>query len=208
MSLGRLRRLGRDRSGVTIVEFAMILPALCVLLLGTFELGYRSYAASVVQGALHDAARMATVGGVEMEAIDARVRDRLSNFAQQGTVDIQVDSYAEFSGVGIPEEITTDTVPLGEYNEGDCWIDTNESGEWEADGGSAGVGNSEDVVRYQVSLTVKEIVPISSLLADYGWTEFNTISGNTVLRNQPYGSRPAPVTEPTCPDDEDGEEED
>ena len=201
-----LRHLGRDRSGATIVEFAMILPALCVLLLGIFELGYRSYAASVVQGALHDAARLATVGGVSMEDINARVTERLSNFAEQGTVDIETHSYAEFSGVGIPEEITTDTVPLGEYNEEDCFIDTNGSGEWEADGGAAGVGNSEDVVRYRVSLTVKEIVPISRLLVDYGWTEFNTISGNTVLRNQPYGSRAAPVTEPTCPDDEEEEE--
>ena len=197
-----LRRLGRDQRGATIIEFAMILPALCVLLLGIFELGYRSYAESVVQGALHDAARLATVGGVPMEQINARVTERLSDFAEQGVVDIQTHSYAEYSGVGIPEEITTDTVPIGEYNEGDCWIDTNGSGEWEADGGADGVGNSEDVVRYQVSLTVKEIVPISSLLADYGWTEFNTIRRNTVLRNQPFAGRVAPVTEPTCPEEE------
>ena len=199
----RHRHLGRDRSGVTIVEFAMILPALCVLLLGIFELGYRSYAASVVQGALHEAARLATVGGVPMEDINERVTNRLSNFADQGTVDIQTDSYFEYSGVGIPEEITSDTVPIGEYNEGDCWIDTNNSGEWEPDGGAAGTGNSEDVVRYQVSVTLEEIVPIASFL---GWERFNTITANTVLRNQPFAGRTAPVTEPTCPDDE--EEED
>ena len=48
-------------------------------------------------------------------------------------------------------------------------------------------------------------MPISSLLADYGWTEFNTITANTVLRNQPFAGRVAPVTEPTCPDDEEEE---
>ena len=200
----RLSRLVRDRSGVTIVEFAMVLPPLCVLLLGTFELGYRSYAASVVQGALHEAARLATVGGIPMEEINARVTNRLSNFAGRGTVEIKTDSYYEFSGVGIPEEITSDTVPIGQYNVGDCFIDTNGSGGWEADGGAAGTGNSEDVVRYQISLTVEEIVPIAGLL---GWEQFNTITDNTVLRNQPFAGRVAPVTDPICPEEEEEEEE-
>ena len=52
-------------AGVTIIEFAMILPVLLLLLLGLFDLGYRSYASSVLQGALHEAARMATVGDVQ-----------------------------------------------------------------------------------------------------------------------------------------------
>ena len=81
MSAGMHRaRLGRDESGATIVEFALVLPVLCVLLLGIFDLGYRSYASSVMQGALHEAARMATVGNVNMTQIDARVRQRLEQF--------------------------------------------------------------------------------------------------------------------------------
>ena len=47
-----LRRLRRDRSAVTIVEFAMIAPVMLLLLLGLFDLGYRTYATSVLQGAL------------------------------------------------------------------------------------------------------------------------------------------------------------
>ena len=64
------RRLASPRAsaatqrGATIVEFALVLPVLCVLLLGMLDLGYRSYVTSIVQGALHEAARMATVGGV------------------------------------------------------------------------------------------------------------------------------------------------
>ena len=195
MSLRNLSRLARDESGVTLVEFAMIVPVLCVLLLGIFELGYRSYAESVVQGALHEAARMGTVGGVPMDDIDARVRTRLSNFNDRGVVAINASSYFEYSGVGTPETITTDTDPEGEYNEGDCWIDTNGNGEWDADSGADGFGGAEDIVRYQISLTVEEIVPIASML---GWDQFNTIRGETLLRNQPFAARNNPVTVPTC----------
>ena len=190
-------RLMRDERGATIIEFAMILPALCVLLLGIFELGYRSYAASVVQGALHEAARMATVGGVPMDDIDERVRARLSNFAGHGIVEIETSSYYEFSGVATPEQITSDSDPIGEYNEEDCYLDTNRNGQWDADSGSDGLGGSEDIVRYQVSLTVPTIVPIGGLL---GWSDENRIAGSTVLRNQPYAGRTGPVTTPTCPE--------
>ena len=38
----RLRRLGGDEEGAALVEFAAILPALCVVLLAIFDMGYRS----------------------------------------------------------------------------------------------------------------------------------------------------------------------
>ena len=186
MTALRLRRLGRDESGATIVEFAMILPALCVLVLGIFELGYRAYAASVLQGALHEAARMATVGGVTMNQIDARVRTRLSNFANHGTVTTRTTSYYDFSGVRRAEKLLIDTDPVGTYNQGDCWEDTNSNNSWDADRGSSGMGGADDIVRYEVSLAVPNIVPIDRFL---GWANSNTISGETVLRNQPYAGR-------------------
>ena len=186
MSAIRLRRLGRDESGATIVEFAMILPALCVLVLGIFELGYRAYAASVLQGALHEAARMATVGGVTMNQIDARVRTRLSNFANHGTVTTRTTSYYDFSGVRRAEKLLIDTAPTGSYNQGDCWEDTNGNNSWDADRGRGGQGGADDIVRYEVSLVVPNIVPIDRFL---GWATSNTIAGETVLRNQPYAGR-------------------
>ena len=124
--IGSLRKA---EDGATLVEFALILPALCVLLLGIFDLGYRSYANSVLLGALHDAARMATVGGLTQAQIDARVRSRLSNFANNSTVTIQTQSYFEFSHVGTPERITSDTAPFNTYNSGDCFEDANGNGD-------------------------------------------------------------------------------
>lgn len=179
-------RIVRDEKGVTLVEFAMILPALVVLLLGIFELGYRSYAASLVQGALHEAARMSTVGGVTMTTINNHVRDRLGHFAEHGTLNITTTSYYEYTGVGRPETITTDTAPLNQYNSTDCFEDANGNGTWDADRGRSGQGNSDDIVRYQISISYESLFPIAETL---GWDEANTITANTVLRNQPYAGR-------------------
>lgn len=191
----RILRIGGDTKAATIVEFAMILPALCVLLLGIFELGYRSYAASIVQGALHEAARMATVGGVTMTQIDNRVKQRLSNFATNSTVTTRTTSYYDFAGVGRPEKITSDTAPFGTYNATDCFEDANGNGSYDLDRGRSGQGNADDIVRYEVSMSFRRIVPIGGFL---GWSDNETITANTVLRNQPYAGR-AVQTVTICP---------
>jgi Flp pilus assembly pilin Flp len=186
MRLSALNRLRRDARGATIIEFAMILPALCIMLLAIFELGYRSYATSVLQGALHEAARMATVGGVSQATIDARVRSRLSNFNNHGTVTITTSSYYDFTGVAVPERLTSDTTPIGTYNTGDCYEDANGNSQYDLDRGRSGMGGAEDIVRYQVSFAFPRIVPIYQFL---GWGSTETITANTVLRNQPFAGR-------------------
>jgi Flp pilus assembly protein TadG len=37
-----MRALRRDTSGAAIVEFALILPVMCLMLVGTLDLGYRT----------------------------------------------------------------------------------------------------------------------------------------------------------------------
>ena len=181
-----IRRIGDDQKGAALVEFAFILPALCVVLLGIFELGYRSYAASVIQGALHEAARMATVGGVSMSQIDQRVRERLSNFSSHGTVATSTSSYTDFSGVSLPERITSDTAPTGSYNPGDCFEDANGNSTYDLDRGQSGMGNADDIVRYQVTFTYTRLFPIGRFI---GWSNTETITSSTVLRNQPFAGR-------------------
>ena len=184
---GLIRALRRDARGATLVEFAFILPALCVLLLAIFSLGYRSYAASVLQGAIQEGARMATVGNVTQAQIDARVRYRLSNFAgSRSTITITTSSYYDFTGVSMPERITSDTTPIGTYNVGDCYEDANNNGTFDLDRGRAGLGYADDIVRYQVTMTYPQIVPIGRFL---GWSDTETITASTALRNQPFGGR-------------------
>jgi Flp pilus assembly protein TadG len=179
-------RLGRDESGATIVEFAVVLPVLSLLILGLLDLGYRSYATSVLQGALHDASRMATVGNFTLAQIDARVKARLSNFASRSTVTTTTMSYYEFSGVSQPEKVVGDTVPLNVYNAGDCFEDANGNNAYNTDRGRNSTGGSDDIVRYQVTITYPRIVPLGGFM---GWGNTQTITQNTVLRNQPFAGR-------------------
>ena len=181
-----LAALRRDSRGAAIVELALILPVMCVLLLGTLDLGYRSYVNSIVQGSLHEAARMGTVGGIPTSVIETRVRDRLRDFSRNATITVTTQSYAEFSGVRTPETITQDTVPIGTYNSGDCFQDFNGNGSFDVDRGRNGMGGAEDVVLFEVTMTYPHIVPVGKLL---GWPGNVTVTQNTVLRNQPYAGR-------------------
>jgi Flp pilus assembly protein TadG len=180
------RSLRREDSGVTILEFAMVAPVMLLLLLGFFDLCYRAYASSVLQGALHDAARMATVGGYSMAQIDARVKTRLSNFATRSVTTTEAASYKQFSGVSQPELIVGDTTPLNTYNAGDCFEDQNGNNAYDTDRGRGGTGGSDDIVRYRVTITFPRVFPLGILL---GWSNSQTLSSETVLRNQPFGGR-------------------
>lgn len=180
------RRLARDERGNTLVEFAFVLPVLAVTLMGFFDLGYRSYVFSIVEGALHEASRMATVGNKTGAEIDAFVASRLSEFSRDATIAVAKKSYAEFSDVKLPEKITGDTAPTGQYNPGDCYEDANNNGKYDTDRGAAGLGGSEDVIHYEVTMTYPRLFPMAGLL---GWSNTETIKAATVLRNQPYAAR-------------------
>jgi Flp pilus assembly protein TadG len=182
----RRTRLGRDARGATIVEFAVVLPVLSLLVLGLLDMGYRSYATSMVQGALHDASRMATVGSYTLAQIDTRVKARLSNFATRSTVTTTTTSYYDFSGVAQAEKIVGDTAPIGPYNAGDCFEDANGNNAYDTDRGRNSTGGADDIVRYQVSITYPRIVPLGGFM---GWGNTQTITQNTVLRNQPFAGR-------------------
>jgi hypothetical protein len=188
MRLRRPSRLVRDARGVTIVEFAIVLPVLCMLLLGALDLGYRAYAAAVLQGALQEAARMSTVGGKSMDEINQRVHERLSMFTSHGTLAISTASYFDFTRVDKMEPIVADHG--GDPNtpdvSGDCWTDVNNDGGWDEQGRS-GVGSAEDVVRYRATLTFPHILPVGSFIP--GWNDDVVISAETMLRNQPYAGR-------------------
>lgn len=187
-----LRSLGKDSRGATIVEFGMVMPILAITTMGLFELGYGMYVGSAVQGALHEAARLATVGNMTGDQIDARVRQRLAPFTLEGTdIDLDTQSYADFAGVKRPEKITQDTAPIGSYNVGDCYEDANGNNQYDLDRGRTGLGQADDIVNYTISMKYNRLFPVAGLL---GWSNTPTVEQSTVLRNQPYAARSTGVT--------------
>jgi Flp pilus assembly protein TadG len=190
-------RLARDKRGVSLVEFGLIAFPLCLTILALFDLGWRMYVTSVVQGVLFRASRLATIGTYNSDQIDTFVRTQLYDFSKSATVTIYKAKYGTFTGVGQPETITSDTAPVGSYNLGDCFKDTNGNGHWDADQGTAGLGGSNDIIYYQVTISYPAIMPMPKML---GWSGTETVTSNTVLRNQPYGvSSSANDPDPICP---------
>ncbi|MCT8002014.1 pilus assembly protein [Sphingomonas sanguinis] len=192
LQVPRLAFLLSDRRGASVVEFAIVaLPAIAIMC-GLFDLGYRQYVAIQVQDALDRAARRVTVGPNTTSAqLTAMVKDSVSGIAKTATVIVVPTSYGKFQQVSKAEPITTDTVPLGTYNSGDCFTDINGNGIWDADAGRAGTGGSDDVVLYTATVTYPEIVPMSKLM---GWSAVTKLTATTMLKNQPYASQAEPVT--------------
>lgn len=189
-----IRRLGDDQRGATIVELAFIAVPLIGALLGVIDFGYRMYLGAVVEGTVHRAARLATVGDIDPDDVDAYIRSQLQTFSAHATIEIEKKSYPEYSGVGKPEKITADTFPFGEYNAEDCFEDTNGNGVYDTDGGRTGLGGSDDIVYYRVTATFNRIVPLTKI---FGFEPTESVSSSTVLRNQPFAAQTVPSVK--CP---------
>jgi len=185
----RLRALPADRRGVTVVEFGLVAGPLVVILLGLIDLGYRKYIGVELQGTLDQAARMVTVGGKSPDDIDTYIRQQIEPFSNNVTLDIVKKNYTNFSQVGKPEKITTDTAPVGTYNAGDCYEDLNNNGSWDSAAGRVGLGGSDDIVYYTATVTVPAIVPVDRLM---GWSADETVSATMMMKNQPYASQSEP----------------
>jgi Flp pilus assembly protein TadG len=185
-----LRRLRRDERGATMVEMAFVTPVLVMVLLALTDLGYNSYLGSVVEGTVQKAARRATIGNQTEAQIDQYVRDQLTQFSKNATVTIAKTNYYQFSGIGKSEKLTLDANSNGSWETGDCYEDLNNSGTWEAVAGRSGLGGSDDIVYYKVTVDFPRLLPLTKIM---GWSNMSQISATTIMRNQPYGAQSVPT---------------
>lgn len=183
-----LHRIRADSRGVTIVEFAIVVVPLALAILAFMDLGHRIFLTAQLNGTLHQAARMASIGDTPGEEIDSYVKSRISALIDPQHVKITKRAYTDFSRVGKPEKITSDTTPKGAYNVGDCFEDGNGNGQYDASGGSTGLGGADDIVHYEVEINYPRFVPLGGL----GWGSREIVKANTVLKNQPYALKAKP----------------
>lgn len=178
-------RIARDESGVTIVEFALISPALLLTVMGIFELGYEIYAQTMLQGSIQDAARASTIEGAgnTVASIDAIVTEAVHGVVPDAAIAFNRKSYSNFSDVGLPEDYT-DSNGNGSCDNGEPFEDANGNDGWDADRGSAGLGGARDAVLYTVTVTYDRPFPLARMIPGMSPTLSTTAS--TVLRNQPY----------------------
>ncbi|RPF71936.1 TadE/TadG family type IV pilus assembly protein [Aurantiacibacter spongiae] len=192
------RRVIGDERGVTIVEFAIVAPILLLILIAGFDLGHRSYVGAVLQGAVTDAARRASVeapalrgtGALE-DRVETMIWAQIRPVAANAELTVTQSNFYDFSGIGNPEKITVDRNDNGVYDEeeGDCFSDLNENGEFDLDTGRDGRGGANDVVFYQARLEMESLLPIASFL---GGSNRYAIVAETAIRNQPWETQRTP----------------
>lgn len=174
-----------DDSGATIAEFALILPALAMTLMGLFDFSYNYYAETMIEGAVQKAARDSTidVNAGNYTALDTRVTSAVHRIVPGADLQFARSSYTDYRDVRRAEDFT-DTNGDGTCNAGEPFEDANKNGVWDTDRGSDQTDGARDVVLYEVTATYPRAFPIPGLV---GLDNTVTVAARTVLRNQPYG---------------------
>lgn len=199
MIAARLRPLGRDRRAATLVEFAMILPAMLMLILGLCELAFQEYVQAVLTGAMQKAGRDSTIEGNQTDAsgtaIDQQVMGSVWTLAKNATYVSSRKSYAMFGTVA--GEPFQDNNKNGVYDAAtECFTDTNNNKTWDADPSNKGQGSAGDVVVYRMDISYPRLFPVAKLM---GMSAKAQLTATTILKNQPYKSQVSYTPTQICP---------
>ena len=111
--------------------------------------------------------------------------------ARNATYQINMRSYYDFSSIGRSEKLVTDYNSNGQYDPGDCFIDLNENGAFDASAGRNNIGGADDVVFYEVNLSMPRLFPIHRFL---DVSPNYSINATSAIRNQPYAVQKKPPT--------------
>ncbi len=189
-SISRNRRTWRlvlrDKSGSTMVEFAIVFPAFLVMVLGIIEVAMVIFISSSIESAVLEASRFGITGGTsggisrQQRVLDI-VSENTYGLVDMSTVDVETLVYGSFADIGEPEPFD-DANGSGSFDDGEIFTDVNGNGMWDADMGAAGLGGPSDVVVYSVRYDWGVMTPM-----------FQGIMGDSVrhvssvaVRNEPY----------------------
>lgn len=187
--------LGQDERGTAAMEFGLIFPAFAMLMLGALDIGHTLYMNSVLQGAIQKASRDSTLetgtAAATQTALDNAVKSQVLDLVNNATVTFSRRTYKTFSSAAAAQMEGFSDTPTGPAANGVCdagepYVDTNNNGVWDKDGGDAGQGGARDVTVYKVTVSYPHMFPLYRLI---GGSSTQTVTGQTVLANQPYGTQ-------------------
>jgi Flp pilus assembly pilin Flp len=180
--------LVRDRRGAAVIEFALILPVLLTAICGTIELGHMLVARVVLDGAVVEAARIATASvdngqSTRDTVMRQSISSAMSSFplatGQQISIDTRV--FADFS-TAYPE-VYSDANGNGRYDLGETFVDRNKNGKWDPATPITGtMGGAGDVLSITVRYPKK--VLFGFLGTQWAMGSLINLSATTVVRNE------------------------
>lgn len=191
MTARTLRRLRRDRRGAAVIEFAMVAPVMCLVLLGGFDISHTLYTRAVLQGIVQKTARDSTLESgtdtASQSELDDRVKRQVAAMFNKSTVTITRRFYRTFSEAAAAKaESFTDTNKNGVCDAGEPYEDANRNSVWDRDGGNDGQGGAKDATLYTVRVSFPRMFPVYNMV---GGSNTAVITATTILRNQPYSDQ-------------------
>jgi Flp pilus assembly protein TadG len=179
----------KNNEGAAIIEFAIVGPALFLVLTGIIELGLILFTNSVMEGATNVGSRLGktgfTTGGMSREDYIRSEILRLSGgYLTPSSLNISILSYNSFSNIGQPEPcIVPPTAPCPGIP-GVNFVDINGNTTWDQDQGSTSAGGSGSVVLYRVTYPWRLFTPLMSGLLGTGG--IYTITAVAAVRNEQF----------------------
>ncbi len=208
--LRSIRGAMRCVRGVTVIEFAIVAPALMLLLMGLFDIAHNVYVKSQLNGLVQKAARDSTLQDQStlagQTALDNTVINQVKALAPGAQVLTKRRFYRNYDDATakVPEP-WGDTNRDLRCNANESFTDTNGNGVWDADGADGGSssttpgGGAQDRTIYTVTVTYPRLFPLWRFI---GATSQATLIATTILANQPYADQSsyAPNPQPgRCP---------
>jgi len=186
-----LHRLKGEEKAISAVEFALIAPVFCTLLLGTLDAGHTLYMQSVLQGVMQKAGRASALESstatVEQAAIDQMIKDNVATLINNATVTMSRRYFRDYSKAAQAiAEPYTDNNSNGRCDQGEPYQDNNNNHAWDADGGDGGQGGAKDTVVYTADVSYPRLFPVATMI---GLPANTHLKATTVLVNQPYGDQ-------------------
>jgi Flp pilus assembly pilin Flp len=182
-----LRRLWRDDTGTTAIEFAFIALGLVYLMVGIIEFAMAMTVGNSLEAATNLSSRLGKTGFIDEEAqldqeqtIMDEVERRVGPMIDMTKLVVTHEVYNDFTSLNNPDI-------LKDQNEDG---DTDDPGEWtdvDGDGfkdGADGVGGSGNIVVYRISYPWEIMTPlIAQFVSNDGIVN---LSAYSVVKNEPY----------------------
>jgi len=190
-----MKRLISDPNGASIMEFGLIAPVVMIMMLGTMDIGHSYFVRATLDGAIQTAARSSSLEGAvsltAQEQVDLRVKESILALAPDATISSTRRYYKTFSDAALARAETVIEPPTDvnlRCDPGESFMDANNNGVWDADGGSDGQGGAKDVVIIKFKVSYPRLFPMAGLI---GLPDNVELQSNSILANQPYGEQTA-----------------
>lgn len=169
-----------------------MLPPLCLILLGMFEVAGVTFTQAAMESGLREAARFGVTGqlvddpdpNARKAKILALIDKQTLGFVDMSEAKVTTEVYPGFNDVDDPEPYV-DSNGNGKWDSGETYTDVNGNAKWDADVGKGGLGQSSEVVQY----TVEYDYPLmTGFMAGILGGEDGKIplKASIVLRNEPW----------------------